>query len=75
LDERRCDDPGLTHAEIAQAMSVSQACVSRMEHGDVEMQVESLAAYVVSIGGHLGLVGDFGQATTTFIDYTDALTA
>jgi hypothetical protein len=36
-------------------MSVSQARVSRMEHGD--------------------MVADFDQATTTFIDYTDALTA
>jgi hypothetical protein len=27
------------------------------------------------IGGHLRLVADFDQATTTFIDYTDALTA
>ena len=68
---------GLTQAEVARAMGVSQACVSRMEHGDVEkMQVESVAAYVAAIGGHLRLVADFDQATaTTFIDYTDALTA
>ncbi len=67
---------GLTQAEVARAMGVSQARVSRMEHGDVErMQVESIAAYVTAIGGHLRLVADFDQATTTFIDYTDALTA
>ncbi len=67
---------GLTQAEVARAMGVSQTRVSRMEHGDVEkMQVESVAAYVAAIGGHLRLVADFGQATTTFIDYTDALTA
>ena len=67
---------GLTQAEVAKAMNVSQARVSRMEHGDVEkMQVESIAAYVTAIGGHLRLVADFGQATTTFIDYTVALTA
>jgi predicted XRE-type DNA-binding protein len=67
---------GLTQAEVAKAMNVSQARVSRMEHGDVEkMQVGSIAAYVTAIGGHLRLVADFGQATTTFIDYTDALTA
>jgi transcriptional regulator with XRE-family HTH domain len=36
---------GLTQAQVAQAMGVSQARVSRMEHGDVErMQVESIAA-------------------------------
>ena len=67
---------GLTPAEVARVMGVSQARVSRMEHGDIEwMQVESIAAYVAAIGGHLRLVADFDQATTTFIDYTDALSA
>jgi predicted XRE-type DNA-binding protein len=67
---------GMTQAQVAQAMGVSQVRVSRMEHGDIErMQVESIAAYVAAIGGHLRLVADFGQATTTFIDYTDSLTA
>jgi len=67
---------GMTQAQVASAMGVSQARVSRMEHGDVEkMQVESIAAYVAAIGGHLRLVADFGHAATTFIDYTDALTA
>jgi predicted XRE-type DNA-binding protein len=67
---------GMTQAEVASAMSVSQVRVSRMEHGDVEkMQVESIAAYVSAIGGQLRLVADFGTATTTFIDYTSARTA
>jgi predicted XRE-type DNA-binding protein len=67
---------GLTQAQVAKAMGVSQARVSKMEHGDVErMQVESIAAYVTAIGGHLRLVADFDQVTTTFIDYTEALTA
>jgi predicted XRE-type DNA-binding protein len=67
---------GLTQAQVAEAMGVSQARVSKMEHGDVErMQVESIAAYVTAIGGHLRLVADFDQSTTTFIDYTNALTA
>ena len=43
---------------------------------DIEkIQVESVAAYVAAIGGHLRLVADFGQAITTFIDHTDTLTA
>ena len=67
---------GMTQGQVARAMGVSQVRVSRMEHGDIErMQVESIAAYVAAIGGHLRLVADFGQATTTFIDYTDSLTA
>jgi predicted XRE-type DNA-binding protein len=67
---------GMTQAQVGAAMGVSQVRVSRMEHGDIErMQVESIAAYVAAIGGHLRLVADFGNAATTFIDYTDALTA
>lgn len=67
---------GMTQAQVAATMGVSQVRVSRMEHGDVEkMQVESIAAYVAAIGGHLRLVADFGHATTTFIDYTEARTA
>ena len=47
-----------------------------MEHGDIErMQVESVAAYVAAIGGRLRQVADFDQVATTFINYTDALTA
>jgi len=65
---------GLTQAEVARAMGVSQARVSRMEHGDVErMQVESIAAYVAAIGGHLRLVADFDEDSTAFSDYTDVL--
>lgn len=67
---------GMTQADVARAMGVSQARVSQMEHGDpAKMQVESIAAYVTAIGGHLRLVADFDQATTTFIDYTEARTA
>jgi transcriptional regulator with XRE-family HTH domain len=67
---------GMTQVEVARAMGVSQVRVSRMEHGDIErMPVESIAAYVAAIGGHLRLVAHFDQATTTFVGYTDALTA
>jgi predicted XRE-type DNA-binding protein len=52
---------GMNQAEVARAMGVSQARVSRMEHGDVErMQVGSIAAYITAIGGHLRMVADFG---------------
>jgi hypothetical protein len=39
------------------------------------MQVESIAAYVAAIGGYQRLVAGFDQGGTTFVDYTDALTA
>jgi predicted XRE-type DNA-binding protein len=67
---------GLTQSQVAQTLGVSQTRVSNMERGDVErMQVESIAAYVAALGGHLRLVADFDQTTTTFIDYTEPLTA
>ncbi|MDR2986588.1 MAG: helix-turn-helix transcriptional regulator [Nocardiopsaceae bacterium] len=67
---------GMTQAQVAAAMGVSQVRVSRIEHGHVEkMQVESIAAYIAAIGGHLRLVADFGHASTTFIDYTGARSA
>ncbi|HEY3907472.1 MAG TPA: helix-turn-helix transcriptional regulator [Streptosporangiaceae bacterium] len=66
---------GMTQAQVAAAMGLSQVRVSRIEHGDIEkMQVESIAAYVAAIGGHLRLVADFGSATT-FIDYAESRTA
>ena len=67
---------GMTQSQVATTMGVSQVRVSRMEHGDIEkMRVESIAAYVAAIGGHLRLVADFGTASTTFIDYTESRTA
>ena len=39
------------------------------------MQVESIAAYVAAIGDYLRLAVGLDQAGTTFVDYTDALTA
>ena len=75
-DIRNARDIGYHLAQMRRQRGVSQARISRMEHGDIEkMQVESVAAYVTALGGHLRLVADFDQATTTFIDYTDALTA
>jgi hypothetical protein len=47
-------------------MGVSQARAFKMEHGDAgKMQVDSIAAHVTAIGGHLRLVADFGQAAIT----------
>jgi hypothetical protein len=72
----RREPPLDVETRISTPLGVSQARISWMEHGDIErMQVESVAAYVAAIGGRLRLVADFDQATTTFIDYTDALTA
>lgn len=47
-----------------------------MENGDIDrMQVESIAAYIAALGGHLRLVADIDDISTTFVDYTDLLIA
>ncbi|GAA2499641.1 helix-turn-helix domain-containing protein [Streptomyces sp. NPDC059506] len=67
---------GLTQADVAAAMGVSQVRVSRMENGEIDrMQVDSIASYIAALGGHLRLVADFGPTSTTFADYTDRLSA
>jgi len=51
-----------TQAEVAAAMGVSQACVSRIEKGQLERsEVEILAAYVKALGGKLKIIADFGD--------------
>ena len=60
--QRPAPECAVTVVDHRKDVHLSQARVARVEHGDVEnMQVEPVAA--------------IGQATTTFIDYTDALTA
>ena len=51
-----------TQVEVAAAMGVSQALVSRIEKGQLEKsEVETLAAYVKALGGKLKIVADFGD--------------
>ncbi|GAB2914817.1 XRE family transcriptional regulator [Streptomyces mayteni] len=51
-----------TQVEVAQAMGVTQARVSRIEKGQLERsEVETLAAYVKALGGKLKIVADFGD--------------
>ncbi|MEE2051994.1 transcriptional regulator [Nocardiopsis tropica] len=50
----------LTQREIAEAMGVSVARVSRIEHGEVS-SFDVVARYVEAMGGRLELVADFGD--------------
>jgi predicted XRE-type DNA-binding protein len=51
-----------TQVEVAAAMGVSQARVSRIEKGQLERsEVETLAAYVKALGGKLRIIADFGD--------------
>jgi predicted XRE-type DNA-binding protein len=54
----------VTQAEVAGAMGVSQARVSRIERGRLERsEVGTLAAYVKALGGRLKIIADFGDET------------
>ncbi len=53
-----------TQVEVAKAMGVTQARVSRIEKGQLERsEVDTLAAYVKALGGKLKIVADFGDET------------
>jgi predicted XRE-type DNA-binding protein len=53
-----------TQVEVAVAMGVSQARVSRIEKGELERsEVDTLAAYVKALGGKLKIIADFGDET------------
>lgn len=51
-----------TQVEVAAAMGISQARVSRIEKGQLERsEVDTLAAYVKALGGRLKIVAEFGD--------------
>lgn len=51
-----------TQVDIAMAMGVSQARVSRIEKGELSRsEVDTLAAYVQALGGKLKIIADFGD--------------
>lgn len=53
-----------TQVDVAKAMGVTQARVSRIEKGQLERsEVDTLAAYVQALGGKLKIIADFGDET------------
>ncbi|MFG2713935.1 helix-turn-helix domain-containing protein [Streptomyces goshikiensis] len=51
-----------TQVQVAEAMGVTQARVSRIENGELERsEVDTLAAYVRALGGRLKIVAEFGD--------------
>ncbi|MFB8395399.1 helix-turn-helix domain-containing protein [Streptomyces yangpuensis] len=51
-----------TQVQVAEAMGVTQARVSRIENGELaRSEVETLAAYVRALGGKLKIVAEFGD--------------
>jgi DNA-binding XRE family transcriptional regulator len=51
---------GLTQAELADALGVSQARVSKIEHGEIS-GIEVVRAYVVALGGSVDVVARLGD--------------
>jgi DNA-binding XRE family transcriptional regulator len=53
---------GLTQAELAREMGVSQSRVSAIERGEVSRsEIETLRAYVAALGGEIEVVARFGD--------------
>lgn len=53
---------GLTQAEVARALHVGQARVSKLENGDISRsELSTLASYVEVLGGNVEVVATFGE--------------
>ncbi|MGH3766352.1 MAG: helix-turn-helix domain-containing protein [Pseudonocardiaceae bacterium] len=53
---------GLTQAELAKNLGVSQARISKIEHGEVS-GVELVRAYVAALGGTVDVIATLGDRT------------
>lgn len=55
-------DQGLTQAEVAGAMNVSQQQVSAVERGELSRtELGTIGAYVEALGGKIEIVANFGE--------------
>jgi DNA-binding XRE family transcriptional regulator len=51
---------GLTQAELAEALGVSQARISKIEHGEIS-GIDVVRAYVAALGGSIDVVAQLGD--------------
>jgi DNA-binding XRE family transcriptional regulator len=51
---------GVTQAELAQALGVSQARISKIEHGEIS-GIDVVRAYVAALGGSIDVVARLGD--------------
>jgi predicted XRE-type DNA-binding protein len=52
---------GMTQAEVARILGVSQSRVSQIENGDLDaMELETLRAYAAALGGHVDITVSVG---------------
>ena len=53
---------GLTQHDLADALQVSQARISKMEHGELNRtELNTIRRYVEALGGRLEVVAEFGD--------------
>ncbi len=59
-------EQSLTQADVAAMMRVSQARVSKIEHGQLaSTEMGTLSSYIEALGGKLRVVADFGDQSVT----------
>lgn len=51
---------GLTQAQVADALGVTQARISKIEHGEIS-GIDIVRAYITALGGHLDVVATLGD--------------
>jgi len=52
----------VTQAELAEVLGVSQARVSKIEHGE-NSGIDVVRAYIQALGGHLDVIASIGDRT------------
>jgi transcriptional regulator with XRE-family HTH domain len=57
------EEAGLTQKEVAEALSVTQAWVSKLESPNFDHKLESVLSYFDAIGGEMNLSVDVGDST------------
>ena len=61
----------MTQRQVADAMGVSQARISQIEHG-VNLELETISGYIAALGGRLELSAAFPDATVALIETAPA---
>lgn len=64
---------GLTQHSVAESLSVSQANVSRIEHG-ADVYLSTLDSYIAALGGKLVLSADFPEGHSYVFDASGTVT-
>lgn len=54
---------GMTQAQVAQKMGVTQGRISQIERGGVRLDTSTLAAYLQAIGGELTILATVGNVS------------